>query len=301
MTTSVPTGDSPFGPPQLTPEEQRRRASGICCFNLLGLMSLAAFICGVCSFAYCDFLSRYVTLNEMYSPGDYVTACVDLGYDKANSLDSQICQSVMQDHGIGFRYWQAIIPVDQKVCFSYTQLTPWGWVSPVFDSKFFTSSAFSIIGMVFGGAAWLTLLCSGCCRMDQQRFKGIGCYFIVACFSHGLSLLMFDSNVCKKGFFESYFVPPGINQTFLENFNAVVKDVQCTQSFGSKMATSATVLYFFCILMVPFSLVPFYEQRYYQCEYEITQRHPAQEQASSPPPPPSKGPVVQGNVTTENA
>eukprot|EP00536_Pseudo-nitzschia_multiseries_P002840 jgi/Psemu1/184374/e_gw1.39.73.1 len=283
----------------MTPEEKRRLLSGICCYNLLGLTSLAAFICGVYSYAMCDFLSRSITLSDDYTPGDYETACSDLGYGSANALDAQICQSVMQNHGIGFTYWQATIPVDQKMCFSYTQLAPWGWVVPEFDTKFNTSRAFSIIGFVFGGAAWLTLLCSSCCRIDQQRLKGIGCYFMIACFSHGLSLLMFDSNVCEKGFFEPYFVPSSQknNITYLDNFNSIVKDVECTMSFGSKMAISATVLFFVCTLMVPFAVVPFYEQRSYQCEYQSVQRQGGPEQASSPPPPTGKEPVVEGHVT----
>lgn len=189
----------------------------------------------------------------------------------------------MQGNGIGFSYWEATIPVDQKVCFSYTQLTPWGYATPDFDSNFNTSRAFAIIAYVFGGAAWLTLLCSSCCRIDEQRLKGIACYFFVACFSQGLSLLMFNSNVCEKGFFEPYFVPPSesTNATYMENFNSVIVGIECELSFGSKMAISATVLYFVCAMMVPLSKVPYYEERY----YDVGQQQRGQEQASPPPPP----------------
>lgn len=306
--TAVPTGGGvttggPFDA-EMTPEEQKRRNSGICCFNMLGLVSTAAFICGIYSYAHCDFLSRYVTLGPDYAAGDYASACTDLGYgggggDNADSTDSQLCQSLLQNHGIGFTYWQATIPVDQTMCFSYTQIKPWGWVTPDFDSAFNASRWFSMIGYVFGGAAWFTLSCSACCRIDQKRLKGIACYFWVACFFQGMSLLMFSSNVCDKGFFASYFIPPSQmnNQTLLDEYSSVVNDIECTLSLGSKMAISATVLYFICSLMVPFSVVPFYVQRSYQSDYTDPPQQQQGQQPQGPPPPQGQEPVVQGTVT----
>jgi len=222
-----------------------------------------------------------VVLSADYAANDYTQACQDLGYgsDSMNEMNdvitstvssgfnvgNEICSSMLQNHGIGFSYWQATIPVDQTVCFTYTQLTPWGYVSPVFDSAFIASRWFSCIGYVFGGAAWFTLTCSSCCRIDQTRLKGIACYFWVAAFFQGLSLIMFKSDVCQQGFFQSYFMPPNQqnNATLLAEVNAVIEDVQCTLSLGSKMAISATVLYFVCSIMVPFAIVPFYEPRAY--------------------------------------
>jgi len=305
--TAVPTGATPGGggpfDTEMTPEERKRRTSGICCYNLLGLVSTAAFICGIYSYAQCDFLSRYVTLGPDYTPGDYASACNDLGYDEIDSAGSQTCQSLLQNHGIGFTYWQATIPVDQTMCFSYTQITQWGYVTPDFDSNFIASRWFSIIGYVFGGAAWFTLTCAPCCRMDQQRLKGIACYFWVACFFQGLSLLMFNSTVCDKGFFAPYFIPPSQlnNATYLEDYKSVVEDVECTLSLGSKMAISACVLYFICSLMVPFSIVPFYEQRNYQSGSSNNnndgQQQQQQGQQAVATPPQGEGPVVQGHVT----
>ena len=49
-----------------TEQDRKRRSQEICCFNLLGLMSTAAFICGVFSYARCDFLSRKVILSLAY-------------------------------------------------------------------------------------------------------------------------------------------------------------------------------------------------------------------------------------------
>ena len=154
------------GPPAelLSDMDRKKRAQGVCCFNLLGLVATAAFICGIYSYAYCDFIARYVTLTPEYTitgtdgttTSDYTKACNDLGYGSddgsdsgSNNMSTEICSSLLQDHGIGFSYWQATIPVDKEVCFTYTQLTPWGFVTPEFDSAFIASRWFSIIGYVY--------------------------------------------------------------------------------------------------------------------------------------------------------
>lgn len=294
-----------------TEQDQKRRSQGACYFSLLGLFSTAAFICGVYSYARCEFLSRKVVLSSDYSENDYVTACADLGYDAGGAL-SQVCQSLLQNHGIGFSYWQATVPVDQKVCFTYTQLTPWGYVTPTFDSNFNASQWFSIIGFVFGAAAWFTLSCSCLCRIDQTRLKGVACYFWIACFFQGMSLLMFRSTACDKGFFAKYFVPPSQmdNQTFVDLYNSVVEDVECSLSFGSEMAVSATVLYFLCLIMVPFAVVPWYEERQYESAYNDQDQQQQQQQQGqkqdgqnpqqvSSPTAQGQGPVAQGH-NTEN-
>jgi hypothetical protein len=136
---------------ELSDQERKKRAAGICCFNMLGLVATAAFICGIYSYAHCDFISRYVTLTPEYTNADsngvpdYTKACNDLGYGTDGS-NTEICSSLLQNHGIGFTYWQATIPVDQTACFAYTQLTPWGYVTPDFDSAFNASRWFSVIG-----------------------------------------------------------------------------------------------------------------------------------------------------------
>ena len=237
---------------------------------------------------------------------DFASACVDgLGFSERSS--QAMCETLLSQLGIGFSAWQATVPVDQVVCFPYQQLTPWGFVKPDFDAAFNASLWFSIIGYVFGGAAWFTLTCSSCCMMDQARLKGVTCYFWIATFFTGMSLIMFRSVACKKGFFAPYFFPPGqpaSNSTVAtqEQFDGVVQDVGCELSFGSKMAISATVLYFACSLMLPFSIVPFYEQRYYQSEYNDNQQQSGgqyrdRNQAQAPAPPRGNGPVVQGHVT----
>ena len=81
----------------------------------------------------------------------------------------------------------------------------WCPVTPTFDSNFNASQWLSIIGFVFGAAAWFTLSCSCLCRIDKTRLKGVACYFWIACFFQGMSLLMFRSTACNKGFFAKYF------------------------------------------------------------------------------------------------
>ena len=79
---------------------------------------------------------------------------------------------------------------------------------------------------------------------------------------------MFHSDICTRDFFAPYFIAPAqqTNATLLQTFNTAIESVDCGLSVGSKMAISACVLYFVCSLMVPFSIVPFYEQRQYQHE-----------------------------------
>ena len=78
--------------------------------------------------------------------------------------------------------------------------------------------------------------------------------------------------------------------------------VDCGLSLGSKMAISACVLYFVCSLMVPFSIVPFYEQRQYQHEAggptptaNTNGYSDGGPQPERGPPPAGQGPVVQGH------
>lgn len=101
-------------------DEQKRRYAGICCYNLLGLFSTAAFICAVYSYAYCDFVTRYVELTPGSDPS---SVCSEAGFDGAGL--GSVCQGLVQTHGVGFEGFWTTVPVDQQVCFQYTQPTPW--------------------------------------------------------------------------------------------------------------------------------------------------------------------------------
>ena len=50
--------------------------------------------------------------------------------------------------------------MDQQVCYPYTLITPWGYVTPEMDTKFNSARALSITAIVLGGAAWFTLMVS---------------------------------------------------------------------------------------------------------------------------------------------
>ena len=96
-------------------DDQKRRMAGQCCFSCLGLTATAAFICAVSSYAYCDFVTRSVQLNEGYTID---SVCAD------EALDTRTCESLLQTHGIGFEGFWITVPVDTQVCYSYTLLTP---------------------------------------------------------------------------------------------------------------------------------------------------------------------------------
>lgn len=260
--------------------EAKRRSAGLCCFSLLGLTSLAAFACSVYSYAYCDFVAREVTLNPAAgydtSSDSIAQACDDLGYQTSSGIS--VCSSLLQPHAIGFSYWQATVPVDKKVCFTYTQLTPFGYVTPDLDTKFHASSVMSVIGYIFGGVGCFTIAFANCCRINQQRLQSTSCTFLMASLFTGLSLIMFDSSACSKGFFAPYFVSPGDmnDPAKMQAYEAVVSDVSCSLSTGSKLAIASTVLYFLCSCMVHASLVPDYAS---QARHARAQQNQGAEQA----------------------
>jgi len=249
--------------------EAKQRARGVHCFSLLGLVSLAAFCCSIYSYAYCDFVGREVTLNPKYSAsGSSIgQACEDLGYVAAAGTGTSVCSTLLAPHAIGFSYWQATLPVDQHVCLTYTQLTPFGYVTPHLDSKFHASSWMSVMGYVFGGLGWFTIAFANCCRIDQVRLQSTSCTFLLASLFTGLSLLMFKSSACDKDFFAPFFVSPSDmnDPAKMEEYDSVVSDVSCSLSKGSNCAIASTVLYLLCAVMVRASVVPDYaSQRAYQ-------------------------------------
>jgi hypothetical protein len=234
-------------------DEQKRRAAGICAYNCLGLLTTAAFICAIYSYAFCDFAERYVTLQ----PGITIEeACTSTGFE--STTDQQLCQALLNPHGVGFEGFWVTVPVNTQFCSSYTVATPRGFVTPEFDTKFNSARALSITGIVLGGAAWLTLMMASCCKLDQARMNGLACYFFLATLFQGLSLLLFRSNVCEPGFFSVYFSDSG--ETITPDF---IQSVTCGLSTGSKLAIAATVLYFVCHSCIPAAIVPepfMYEQ-----------------------------------------
>ena len=228
-------------------EEQRikQRYAGICAYNCLGLLSTAAFICATYSYAWCDFAKRYVTLAPGFTSED---VCTSNGFDTTS--EQQLCEALLNTHGVGFEGFWVTVPVNTQICSPYTIATPTGWVTPEFDTKFNSARALSITGIILGGAAWFTLMLASCCKLDQARMKGLSCYFFLATLFQGLSLLLFRSNVCDAGFFSVYF---GVPETTTPDF---IQSVTCGLSTGSKLAIAATVLYFVCNSCIPAAIVP---------------------------------------------
>jgi len=100
-------------------DELKRRQVGVCCYSCLGLVATAAFGCAIYSYAWCDFVKRYVVL----APGvDPTTACSELGY---NGSLSTVCETMIGTQGIGFEGFWVTVPVDQQMCLTYSQPTPW--------------------------------------------------------------------------------------------------------------------------------------------------------------------------------
>lgn len=215
-------------------EEQKKEAVGRCSYALLSLCTCAAFLCGLSANAYCDFLDREVDYEDDF---DLQSACEDLGLTGSGS---QMCTTLLEKHGVGFYGWYGTVPIDTQVCFPYTLLNPEvGYVTPDFDTTFNSARAFAIAANVFGSFPFFTLMISSCCYIDADRLKGLSFFLTMACFFQGMSLLLLKSDICEAGFFEQYF-PNAPNGTF----DSVVADVNCSLGRGSKLAITATVLYF---------------------------------------------------------
>jgi hypothetical protein len=118
------------------------------------------------------------------------------------------------------------------------------------DTKFNTARASSYVANIFGLIGFFAVWLGACCPIPQSRLKWLAfCYFIATLFQ-GLTLIILQSNVCGPFFFEDYF--PGVSEADAANY---IEGVSCSLATGSKLAISATVLYFVCIFAI-FKAVP---------------------------------------------
>jgi hypothetical protein len=124
-----------------------------------------------------------------------------------------------------------------------------GYVTPWQDSNFTMALASTYIANIFGGIAFFTLCLALCCPISQSRTKALSCCFFTACLFQGFTLLIFQSNVCQKGYFAAYF--PTVDTDVIG-----VKSVSCSLDTGSNLAISATVFYFLCIFAVFKAVLP---------------------------------------------
>jgi hypothetical protein len=128
-----------------------------------------------------------------------------------------------------------------------------GYVTPWFDTNFNMAKASTFIANIFGGIGFFVVYIAICCPIEQGRLKLLAFCFFLATLFQGLTLLIFASNVCKEGFFASYFPSLNGQNPVLSN---IVKSVSCSLDTGSELAVSATVLYFVCILLVLKAVAP---------------------------------------------
>jgi hypothetical protein len=228
------------------PDAQKRAMVGKCAYNLLGIFVSAAWICGLYSMADCNFAERFVTLQ-----GDLTVeeACDSL---LMNGTYLPVCESLIEGPVyVGFWGFEVTVPVNQQVCYGYTITTPWGYVNPTFDTKFNSARALIVTSNILGGAAWLTLMFAGCCKVDQAKLKGISCYLFLAMLFQGLGLLFLQSSACSPGFYTDYFpADSGVEPT------QIIQGVSCGLSTGAYLCISSTVLYFISHSLVGVSVVP---------------------------------------------
>ena len=151
--------------------------------------------------------------------------------------------------GVGFYQWMGTVPVDTKLCLSYTMFVPQvGWVTPDMDSAFNAGQVFSIMANIFGAFGWFSVIFATCCPVSQERIAGLSCYFSLACIFQSLTFLLFASEVCDLGFFGQYF--PNVD---VEN---AIESVTCSLGTGSKLSIAAAVLYAVCSFLAPISTAP---------------------------------------------
>lgn len=235
--------EQPEGPRELTEAEKKKLMAGQMNYLLLMTLSLTAFILGQNSAWTCNFATRRV---NFYEGVDVESTCAqgDLTFNEAS-----VCQTFLGDHGIGFYHWMGVVPVDTKVCLSWTLFIPQtGWVTPEFDSAFSAGEVFAIMANVFGAFGWFSVIMATCCPVSQERIAGLSCYFSFACICQCFTFLIYSSNICEVGWFGQYFPQ-------LDVGNAI-ESVECSLGGGAKMSITAAVLYAVCSFLAPMSTAP---------------------------------------------
>lgn len=231
-------------PPNPMTEEARFQVVGRAIYVTTFLLATAAFIFGIYSNAHCNFVGREIDLQPNISR---TQACEDLGL----GLQYQsLCDTILDEHGVGFYGWMGTVPVDQEICFSYTLWNPVveGYITPHFDTKFNTAKALAVAANVFGALAFFTFVFSSCCPIEQTRIRGMACYFLIACLFQGLTLLIFRSEICQEAFFRQYFPQ--------QDFEGAVESVDCVLGRGSRLAIASCVFYFVSAGLVTQAIAP---------------------------------------------
>jgi len=217
-----------------------KRMVGLCTYFILIIFSLAAVVCGLICTGWCSFVKREIDFQDNST---IVSFCTSLN-------QTAQCLDLVNNHGVGFFGWQGTVPVDQQVCFSYTQwINDYGYVTPDVGTMFNAAMGFTFVADFFGLMAVFTLAFAACCPMITGHMKLLSVCFFMATLFQGLTLLIFKSNVCQKGLFEPYFRGyPQLNES--------VYNVTCKLDQGSKLSVVATILYFCSMLLCPVAVPP---------------------------------------------
>lgn len=233
----------PEAPRELTEEEKKKMMAGQFNYLLLMTLSLTAFILGQNASWTCNFATRKV---NFFDENTVESTCAqgDLTFTEAS-----VCGTFLGDHGIGFYHWMGVVPVDTKVCLSWTQFVPkTGYVTPEFDSAFGAAEVFAVMANVFGAFGWFSTIMATCCPVSQERIAGLSCYFSLACICQCFTFLIYSSDICQEGWYGQYFP-----QLDLDN---AVESVECSLGSGAKMSITAAVLYAVCSFLAPMSTAP---------------------------------------------
>ena len=93
-----------------------KQAVGNCSFCMLLFMATAAFALGIASCGMCGFVNRELTLQPNTTREEFCT-----NFTTANpEVNQDQCLTFFHHKGVGLWQWEGTIPVNQRVCFSYT-------------------------------------------------------------------------------------------------------------------------------------------------------------------------------------
>ena len=97
----------------------KKKTAGVCIYFCVAIFSLSAFCCGIAATGYCGFVSRDIQIKS-----DRTEFCDSL------QMETEVCATLLDNHGVGFFGWQADVSIDQTACFSYTQYVSGMYICP---------------------------------------------------------------------------------------------------------------------------------------------------------------------------
>ena len=155
-------------------------------------------------------------------------------------------------HKIGFWDWE-ITSGNNTVCVPYKVcIETKACFTPNFDSAFNAARTFALFATMIGGVATIIILAGLCFPFNPWYLAPV---YVVLMLFQGLSLLVFRSDLCEVLGDADFWLGGGGEN--LDDFGDYTDDVQqledyltsntevtCSNGAGSKMAISATVMWF---------------------------------------------------------